>query len=338
LQQAAARLAAEVPCATAQELFTQLTGLSLSDHTIHAVAGELSHGLGVLDVSPTVAEMAHRVTEMAAGKTWRPIMVLAMDGACVPTRPEQAKGRAVRPRRTRARRTGWQGEWKEAKGSRFYLVDQARIVHGLSWYQVGSDEDVGAALKCVKDAGLIPEDRVRLCVMGDGAKWIWNQVTALFPTAVQILDDYHCREPIPKVGGLQFGEDAVQAHEWVEAMMARLFWGDVDWAIEGLETLQPCDDHTAEEIRKLIGFLRNHARRMHDRTARKGGYPLGSGGIESANKRISHVRLKRSGAWWSLEPANHMLALRCAIDNGTFERIFEAYNRRALQRHGGDLP
>jgi hypothetical protein len=338
LQQAAARLAAEVPFATAQELFTQLTGLSLSDHTIHAVAGELSHGLGVLDVSPRAAEMAQRVGEMAAGKTWRPIMVLAIDGAFVPTRPEQAKGRAVSPRRPRARRAGWQGEWKEAKGFRFYLVDRARIVHVLSWYQVGSDEDVGAALKRVKDAGLIPEDRVRLCVIGDGAKWIWNQVTALFPTAVQILDYYHCSEHVHKVGGLQFGADAVQAHEWVEAMMARLFWGYVDWAIEGLEALQPCDDQATEEIRKLIGFLRNNAKRLHYRTARKGGYPIGSGGIESANKSISHVRLKRSGAWWYLEQANHMLALRCAIYNGTFERIFEAYKRRALQRHGSDLP
>ena len=166
-----------------------------------------------------------------------------------------------------------------------------------------------------------------------GRSGFGSQVNALFPTAVQILDDYHCREHVHKVGGLQFSEDAVQAREWVEAMMARLFWGDVDWAIEGLEALQPREDQAAEEIRKLIGFLRNSAGRLHDRMARKGGYPIGSGGIEAANKRISHVRLKRSGAWWYLEQANHMLALRCAIYNGTFESIFEAYKRRALQRH-----
>jgi hypothetical protein len=335
LQQAAARLAAEVPFATAQELFTQLTGLSLSDHTIHAVVGELSHELGVLKVSPTAAEMARRVAEMAARKTWRPIMVLAIDGAFVPTRPEQAKGEAAGGRRTRPRRTRWQGEWKEAKGFRFYLVDQERIVHVLSWYQVGRDEDVGTALKHVKDAGLIPEDQVRLCVLGDGAKWIWKQVNALFPTAVQILDYYHCSEHVHKVGGLQFGEDAVQAREWVEAMMARLFWGYVDWAIEGLEALQPRDDQTTEEIRKLIGFLRNNAGRLHYRTARKGGYPIGSGGIEGANKSISHVRLKRSGAWWYVEQANHMLALRCAIYNRTFERVFAAYKRKTLQTREG---
>jgi hypothetical protein len=335
LQQAAARLAAEVPFATAQELFTQLTGLSLSDHTIHAVAGELSHELGVLDVSPPAAEIAQRVAEMAAGKTWRPVMVLAIDGAFVPTRPEQAKGQVAG---RRCPRTGWQGEWKETKGFRFYLVDKARIVHVMSWYQVAKEEDVGAALKCVKDAGLIPADQVRVCVIGDGAKWIWNQVHALFPTAVQILDYYHCSEHVHTVGHLQFGEDGLQEQEWVEAMMARLFWGYVDWAIEGLEALQPRDHQAAEEIRKLIGFLRNNVGRLHYRTARKGGYPIGSEGIEAANKSISHVRLKRSGAWWYLEQANHMLALRCAIYNGTFARVFEAYKRRALQRHGRNPP
>jgi hypothetical protein len=338
LQQAAARLAAEVPFQTAQALFTQLTGLALSDHTIHAVAGELSQELGVLEVSPPAAEVTRRVAEMAAGQTWRPVLVLAIDGAFVPTRPEEAKGPVASRRHTRAKRARWHGEWQEAKGFRFYLVDRERIVHLLSWYQVGRDEEVGAALRQVKAAGLIPADQVRLCVIGEGAKWIWNQVTTLFPTAVQILDYYHCSEHVHKVGALQFNEDAVQEREWVEAMMARLFWGYVDWAIEGLETLQPRDDHTAEEIRKLIGFLRNSAARLHYRSARKGGYPIGSGGIEAANKSISHVRLKRSGAWWYLEQANRMLALRCAIYNGTFERVFEAYKRRALLRHGGNPP
>ena len=338
LQQAAARLAAEVPFQTAQELFTQLTGLSLSDHTIHAVAGELSDELGVLDVSPTAAEMARRVAEMAAGQRWRPVLVLAIDGAFVPTRPQEAKGPVVGRRHTRAKRARWPGEWQEAKGFRFSLVDRERIVHLLSWYQVGRDEEVGAALRHVKDAGLIPEDQVRLCVIGDGAKWIWNQVKTLFPTAVQILDYYHCREHVHTVGAMQFADDAVQEQEWVEAMMARLFWGYGDWAIEGLEALQPRDPQAAEEIRKLIGFLRNSAERLHYRRARKGGYPIGSGGIEAAHKSISHVRLKRSGAWWYREQANHMLALRCAIYNGTFERVFEAYKRRILQRHEGNPP
>ena len=49
------------------------------------------------------------------------------------------------------------------------------------------------------------------------------------------------------MASLQFGEDAVQEQEWVEAMMARLFWGYVDWAVEGLQALQPRDPQAAEE-------------------------------------------------------------------------------------------
>ena len=48
---------------------------------------------------------------------------------------------------------------------------------------------------------------------------------------------------------------------------------------------------------------------------RNGGYPMGRGGIESSNKTICHVRLKRSGAWWYVEKANQILALRCAKYN-----------------------
>jgi hypothetical protein len=152
------------------------------------------------------------------------------------------------------------------------------------------------------------------------------------------LDDYHCREHVHKVGTLQFTEDAVQAPEWVEATMARLFWGSGNWAVEGWQALQPRAPQAAEEIRKRIGFLQNSAERLHDRRARKGGYPIGSGGIEAANNSISHVRLKRSGAWWYLTQAHHMLALRCAVYNGTLARVFEAYKRRALQKHGRNPP
>jgi hypothetical protein len=143
---------------------------------------------------------------------------------------------------------------------------------------------------------------------------------------------------VHKAGDLQVGDDVEQEQEWVAAMMARLFWGDVDWAIEGLEALPPRESQAAEEIRKLIGFLRNSEGRLHYRPARKGGYPIGSGGIEAANKSISHVRLKRSGAWWYVEKANHMLALRCATYNGTFENVFEIYERKALQKQSGDPP
>ena len=43
---------------------------------------------------------------------------------------------------------------------------------------------------------------------------------------------------------------------------------------------------------------------MNYKQVKKGGYPIGSGGIESSNKTVCHTRLKRSGAWWYVEQAN----------------------------------
>jgi hypothetical protein len=337
IQEAGAKLAAEVPFETAQELFSQLTGLPLSDHTTHEVVGEVSRGLGVLEVSPTAEEIAQAVAWVAQGKKQPPIMVLAMDGAHVPTRPEGAKGPGKGRKRQRARRARWHGEWKEAKGFRFYLVDKERIVHVLSWHQIQRDDQVGEALGQVKEAGLIPEGQVRLCVIGDGAKWIWNQVRELFPSAVQILDYYHLSERLHRVALAQFYDDPLKEREWVEATKARLFYGYLDWALLDLEGMSSRDDTAAEEIRKLRGYLKENQGRVKYRALRRKGYPIGSGGIESANKFISHVRLKRSGAWWYVEQANEMLALRCAKYNGTFRRVFDRYKQRAVKGQGCPL-
>jgi hypothetical protein len=331
IQEAGARLAAEVPFETAQELFFQLTGLTLSDHTTHEVVGEVSWGLGVLEVSPSAEEIAQRVTDVAQGQRQLPILVLAMDGAHVPTRPPEAKGPGKGRKKQRARRARWQGEWKEAKGFRFYLVDKERIVQVLSWHQVQTDEQLGEALRLVKEAGLIPEEKVRLGIIGDGAKWIWKQAQELFPNAVQVLDYYHLSQRLHKLAQAQFYDDPLKEKEWVEATKARLFYGYLEWVLSDLEMMKPRDTEAAEEIRKLLGYLKENQGRVKYGRLRRKGYPMGSGGIESANKFISHVRLKRSGAWWYVERANEMLALRCAKYNGTFERVFQFYKQRATR-------
>ena len=65
--------------------------------------------------------------------------------------------------------------------------------------------------------------------------------------------------------------------------------------------MKPTNAQAAKEMTTLIRYLQRHQERLDDRFARKGGYPMGSGGIESANTRICHVRLKRSGAWWDCD-------------------------------------
>ena len=332
LQQAAAKLAAEVPYETAEELFRELTGVELSTARMHELTNTVAEGLGVLDVAPAREEIAAKIAAVATGRCWRPVVVLAVDGADVPTRPATAKGRRPGRKRQRAKRAHWQGQWREAKGFRFYLLDDDRIVHLLSWHQIQDDEELFAALREVKEAGLIPEEQVRLCVVADGAHWIWQGVQQLFPRAEEILDYYHCAEHIHTLGGLQYGEQPERALEWVEATMARLFAGEVDGVIWGLQRMRPASTSALAAIDTLSGYLQNNRERINYRAQRKAGYPLGSGGIESAHKFICHARLKRSGAWWYVTNSNHMLALRCATYNGTFEQVFERYRQRVLEQ------
>jgi len=325
LQRAGARLAAEVPYQTASELMEELTGVSLTEPPIHETVAAVTEGVAVLDVCPTVEQVRQQIARVAAGKGWRPILVLSIDGADVPMRPETAKGMRKGRKRQRAKRRRWKGQWREAKGFRFYLVNGERIEHLFSWHQVQSDKELADALQQVKKAGLIPEEQVRLCVIADGAKWIWKQVKILFPSAVEILDYYHCSEHLHKVASLQYGDNPEKQTEWIEATLARLFCNQVRGVIWGLQRMKARDDQVAEEIRKLVGYLTNNQDRVDYAFARKGGYPIGSGGIESAHKFIAHVRLKRSGAWWYVENANSILVLRCARYNGTFDRLFQAY-------------
>jgi uncharacterized protein UPF0236 len=327
IQKAAANLATEVPYDTAQALFRDLTGVSFGSERMHTVANHVAEGLTVLDVAPSREEITQRVAAVAAGRWRRPVLVLGIDGAYVPTRPDSAREPQEGRRHTRAKRARWRGQWRDAKGFRFYLLDGERIVHVLSWHQVQNDEPLGEALKQIKEAGVIPEEQVRLCVVCDGAEWIWKHVQALFPQACQVLDYSHCAQYLHRVAKAHYGA-SVQAVEWVEATMTRLYLGKVGLVLGGLRRMQAQSDEAEKAIANCWHYLDEHRGRTHYRQFRRGGYPLGSGGVESSNKFICHVRLKRSGAWWYEVNSNQMLALRCAKYNGTLDQVFAGYQQR----------
>lgn len=329
VQQAAAELAIELPYETASAMFTRLSGVGVSSERLHTLTNQVAEGLSVLEVAPSREEIDRRVAQVAAGRFRRPVLVLGLDGAYVPSRPESARGSRPGRARKRARRARWTHEWREAKGFRFYLLDGERIVHVLSWHQIQSEAELGEALKEIKDAGLIPEETVRLWVIGDGADWIWKYIETLWPSACQVLDYYHCSEYLHKVAKAQYG-NSLQALEWVEATLTRLYMGKIGRVLGGLRRMQPSSDEALKAIDNCWIYLHEHRGRTTYRKFRRGGYPLGSGGMESANKFICHVRLKRSGAWWYESNSNQMLALRCAKYNGTFDQVFARYQQEKL--------
>lgn len=320
IQRRAVKLAAQLPFAAAGEVFEDLTGLKASDHFLHELFEEVGNYASLERVVPDTAEISSRIESVSTGK-WRPILVVASDGAHLPTRPKAGRNAKRGP-----------GQFKEAKGFRIYLVSKKRIVHVASWHQIQNEEQFGVDLALA--AGRIPQDKVRIALLGDGADWLWKHMTACFPGAHEVLDIYHCSEHLYEVAKVQYGEKSPEGVEWVEATLCRLYYGEVGHAIAGLRQMEPKTVQAEEVIRKLIGYLNKHRKRFNYRSLRLGGYPIGSGGIESANKFICHTRMKRSGAWWVRVTGNSMLRIRCAIYNGTYDGVFQHYKDACLSKVG----
>ena len=112
-----------------------------------------------------------------------------------------------------------------------------------------------------------------------------------------VLDYYHCKEYLHKVAKAHY-ESAERALEGVEATLTRLYVGKVGWVLGELKRMQATSEAAVRAISNGWDYLYAHRDRAHYWKFRRGGYPIGSGGIKSSNKFICHVRLKRSGALW----------------------------------------
>lgn len=316
LQELALKFLAKMPFEEAAQLFYESTGVTFSDHCMHELFASFTEDIRPEDAIPTAEEIGHKISEGAPSGNSRPVVVVASDGAHTPTRPKSGRNNKRGP-----------GEYKEAKGFRIYLQSKDRITHLASWHRIGNKEGIIHALNVA--ASRIPTEKVRIGLIGDGAPWLWDAMSKAFPSGRQILDYYHVSEYIHAVGWSQYSHDSNKALHWVEATMARLFFKNgARHVIAGLKRMQPNNEESKEQIRKTINYLEHNKHRINYKGDRIGGYPIGSGGMESANKFICHARLKRSGAWWLKKNSNNMLALRCALVNGTFDRIFSQHVTR----------
>lgn len=190
---------------TASETYERITGVTLSEHHMHGVTNAIGQEAGILDTCPSQEGIHRKTVEMSENKFRRPIMMFALDGAHGPMRPEPVS----RPRKGKR----GPGEWKEIKGFRLYLMDDQSIVHLISWHQVCRDDELAQDLMKMKEAGLIPEEKVRLGIIGDGAPWIWKRCKELFPSAKEILDYYHCSEYVHDVANAHYGKETKEARQ-----------------------------------------------------------------------------------------------------------------------------
>ena len=106
VQKKSVKTTAEVPFSCGSDLFSDLTGHSVSDHFMHDTFELVGSYASLADVTPSKEEIEIRC-QCVNESSWRPVLVVASDGAHVPTRAK-AKRNEKRGK----------GRWQEAKGFR----------------------------------------------------------------------------------------------------------------------------------------------------------------------------------------------------------------------------
>jgi hypothetical protein len=148
-------------------------------------------------------------------------------------------------------------------------------------------------------------------VIGDGAKWIWNQVERTMPGAERVVDIYHVSEHLHQCGSALHGPQTSEARRWARQRL-------VDLVRHGPSVLMWLIEREAERWphaagRAALVALTNYLRpnlaglRYADRLRR--GRTIGSGQVEGACKTIIGRRLKLNSARWNPHMAENQAAL-----------------------------
>lgn len=107
------------------------------------------------------------------------------------------------------------------------------------------------------------------------------------------VNKFRCSEYVHDVANARYGKETKEARQWCEATLTRIYYDCHEDVLDGLRRIKAQNQEVQDKIDTFYNYLRNHGEKMNYSSARRGGYHIGSGAIESANKFISHTRLKR---------------------------------------------
>lgn len=159
-------------------------------------------------------------------------------------------------------------------------------------------------------------DTPRLSVLGDGARWIWDEAAKRFKMIRQVdwvVDIYHVSEHVSGCAQKMFGVGTPQAREWATKRVEELIELEGPKFIEGLQThgSGATDDKSRAALDGLIGYLSANKDSLWYKTRLAAGLPIGSGLVEGTCKNMIGKRLKLNNPRWRIRRAEHMAALRC---------------------------
>ncbi len=310
LQRVITDFAADAPFAQVQLKLREHYGFAIGESTIQRVT--LGHAQAMFEAS-------RAAVEFPAAPGQHKQIVAQIDGGMVPVVEPDAE--------QTDKRKGKKLSWREAKISLAHAKGSCTPVYGGGIE--GGVEAAGRRLfGCAVRAGFGADSHVH--AVGDGAPWIVGQIEDVFgEQGSYLIDFYHVCEYLSAAAKTIVPERAGAAtavQVWMEAQKDALKTGRIDDVLGALlphrEALDVSDDQAP--VRICHRYLGARKDQLNYAEALAEGLPIGSGEIESAHRYVAQTRLKLPGAWWLVQHAEHMLALRINRLNGDWDAYWAA--------------
>jgi len=191
-------------------------------------------------------------------------------------------------------------------------------------------EDLGPEIVALARRQGLRRARELVC-LADGAKIIWKVLTRLFPEARCLLDWYHLQEYLAAVARL-----LPEGAAWLEAQQAALAErgpGETLTAVTALTKRRKGSRKALREAaQKCLTYMEGAAERLDYPTARRLGYPIGSGRVESACRFVVQQRCKQAGMRWDHAHCDAVLQARCAYLNEEWELANRQMRTKVMAR------
>ena len=155
--------------------------------------------------------------------------------------------------------------------------------------------------------------------ISDGATWLRNMISELFPEAIQILDKYHLIENIYDYAKFIFNEDIKKVEKFKDKIIGYCYSGEYNLIQKELSKYK--DISIPKTVCNLPVYIENNKDKIDYSTYEHNGWFVGSGAIESSNKTVVQLRLKQSGMRWSVDGANYLITLRCMDESDNWNKI-----------------
>lgn len=280
-------------------------GLEVGATTVRRITEDHGHRLhGKADLVQGKAPGQHGVAQLIAETDGSMIPIVTRDPA---HEGDRRKSRVL--------------AWKEARLGLVYEQGSIAPVFGAS--TAGVDPAGDQLGVCAARIGL--DARTRVHAVGDGAPWIADQTERVFGAqGSYLIDFYHLCEYLAAASK----GCAADHRAWYDTRKRQMKSGQVTAVLAALVPhLEPPEvDDSNAPVRACHRYLHNRPGQFDYPKALQAGLPIGSGEIESAHRYVIQERIKIPGAWWTIENADKMLALRVTRANGNWENYWDSRN------------